>query len=237
MKKKISLKSSLSTLAALLYIMAALLSVLLYLSGNASVQRWFSQYQQALTSFEIKIASLERVWIVLVVIFLLYAIKCFFPIVSVSAVCVITGMVFPTFMALIINTAGLFFMMTFKYKWGVLYGGGNAHRLLCKTEIGSTLLAQNGNGNSWVLFISRLIPSFPINPVSQLYGSLHYNYKRYIIISLIGYMPKIWSYTFIGINVLDPLSANFLLPIIILLVIFGSSLFCLSSLLKYFKKV
>ncbi len=128
-------------------------------------------------------------------------------------------------------------MMTFKYKWGVLYGGGNAHRLLCKTEIGSTLLAQNGNGNSWVLFISRLIPSFPINPVSQLYGSLHYNYKRYIIISLIGYMPKIWSYTFIGINVLDPLSANFLLPIIILLVIFGSSLFCLSSLLKYFKKV
>lgn len=216
--------------------LAGVFLILLFVTSSPDIQLWFSRYDEILYRFECAVASIGYEYIIVVLVFLLYAIKCFAPIISVPAICVITGMVFPTFTALFVNASGVFFMLTVKYKMGVLFGGGNARKLLNKNEITKTLIEHDGEGNPWLLFIFRLVPGFPINNVSQLYGSLNFNFKKFSFISMLGFAPKILSYTFIGRNVYNPLSWHFFMPIIILLIISGGSLLGLNSLLNYFDK-
>ena len=64
-----------------------------------------------------------------------------------------------------------------------------------------------------------MIPFFPVNPVSQLYGSLGFKYWKFILLSLLGYSPLLFSYTIVGRNVYNPLSTGFLLPLIVLAVL------------------
>jgi hypothetical protein len=45
-----------------------------------------------------------------------------------------------------------------------------------------------------------------------------------ILFSLIGFLPRLLSFTFVGRNVYDPLSSEFLVPIMILLFLSGVSL-------------
>lgn len=56
-----------------------------------------------------------------------------------------------------------------------------------------------GNGNPYVLFVSRLVPSIPLGMVSKYYGSMHYDFLYYICLSLLGFAP---GFTFIPKSVL-----------------------------------
>ena len=90
------------------------------------------------------------------------------------------------------------------------------------------ILEAKGALSPVLLFVFRLVPSFPINTISQLYGSMEYTYWKYILISLAGFAPKLLSYSFIGRNVYDPLSWSFILPIVVLLVLSGLSILLLN---------
>ena len=81
-----------------------------------------------------------------------------------------------------------------------------------------------------------MIPCFPVNTISRIYGALKFDFKDYIIISIIGFMYKLVSYTIIGRNVYNPLSASFLLPIIILTAISGCLLVSLYYILEGIEK-
>ena len=70
----------------------------------------------------------------------------------------------------------------------------------------------------------------PVNSISGIYGSLRFDYWRFILLSVIGYMPKIISYTFVGRNVYDPLSPEFIVPIMIIAFASGISLVCVNGL-------
>jgi len=145
--------------------------------------------------------------------------------------------VFPTFNALLVNVTGVLIMLTVKYRIGQSVGGGSARRLLSKNALSKFLVELEGDGNPWLLFVCRLIPAFPINPVSQMYGSMNFDFRRFTILSFLGMAPKILSYTVIGHNVFNPLSWQFFLPIIILLTISGASVLGLNALINYFDKV
>ena len=62
----------------------------------------------------------------------------------------------------------------------------------------------------------RLIPGLPINNISGIYGSFNFGYWRFILLSVIGFMPRLISFTFVGRNLFDPLSAGFLVPIMLM---------------------
>ncbi len=220
----------------LLLILAAVLIAVLIITTSPNIQMWYARYEEALTHFENSVAALQYRWAALFVIFLLYWIKSYVPIISIPALCVLSGMVFPTFNALLVNVTGIFIMLTVKYRVGRSSGGGNARKLLSKNETSKFLIELDGDGNPWLLFLFRLIPAFPINPVSQMYGSMYFDFKKFAWISYLGLAPKIISYTFIGHNMFNPLSWQFFLPIIILLTISGGSVLGLNALMNYFDK-
>ncbi len=219
---------------ALLILAAAFIGLYIF-TATPEIQRWYAKYEEILYRFDMAVVAIGYKQVIALVIFFLYAVKCFVPIISVPAVCVLSGMVFPTTTALIINVTGCFLMMTIKYKIGVSRGGGRAKAVLYRHEISRTLIEHKGTGNPWLLFIFRSVPAFPINPVSQLYGALEFNYPRYIGISMLGFAPKLLSYTFIGLNAFDPLSFKFFLPIIILLIISGVTVLSVNAIINVYK--
>ncbi len=236
MEKTSKRNSYMKFAGAALLILAAVFIILCIVSTSEEIQRWYAKYEEMLYKLDMAILSAGTESYIVVIIFALYAIKCFIPIVSVSAICVLTGMVFPTFTALLVNAAGVFFMLTVKYKIGRNYTGGRAMGILAKNEVFQALFEYRGAGNAWLLFIFRLIPTFPINTISQIYGSLKFDYKRFVILSMLGFAPKLLSYTFIGVYAFDPLSVSFFIPIIVLLVLSGVTILGVNTLLNYLEK-
>ena len=98
-------------------------------------------------------------------------------------------------------------------------------RLLRRLFLVFVQLLQNGR------FFLRLFPCIPINSVSQLYGTSDIGYWKYLVVSLLGFSYKLFSYTIIGRNVYDPLSAKFMLPFVFLFLFSGFVLLGLNGVL------
>ena len=235
-KKEVKRSSALSFTGVLLLILAAVLVGVYFVITDENIQRWYAMYEKLLYDMDMAILSIGDNGIIVFVIFALYVIRCFIPVITVPALCVLSGMVFPTTEALLVNIIGCVIMLTVRYKFGVRFGGGKAYSLLRRNTISRMLVERKGSGNPWVLFIFRFIPCFPINPVSQMYGAMGYDLWKYLVISVIGFMPKLLSYTFIGVYVFDPLSLKFFLPFIILFAVSGTSILILNAILNKLEK-
>ena len=147
----------------------------------------------------------------------------------ITAVCVIAGMVFPTPIAVAVNFAGMTLLMTIKFYWGKHLGGGTIHKILTRYDNVRRMMESGKRSTDWILVLFRLVPYFPINSISQLYGALEYDYWKFILLSLLGFTPKIISYSMIGRHVYNPFSLAFMLPIVIIFTISGVSILAVNK--------
>ncbi len=209
-------------------IIAALLIEALMISLRyEQLWTWYTGLREMLIELENRITSLDRSFEFIIVIMLLFFIKAFFPIYTTSTVCLITGIVFPLYVAIPINIIGIGLQFTIKYFWGEHFGAGYAWKLLMKNESLKNALKSGGNGNPALLFAIRVIPFVPINLVSSIYGSFSFGYLKFMLISLLGFLPRLISFTVAGTNMFDPLSIGFLLPIMLICLLTGIT--CLSA--------
>lgn len=236
MKNDVKPSSALSFTGVLLLILAGVFIGLYVFATSDEIQLWYSKYEEMLLWLDNKVLAIGHNELIVLVIFALFAIKTFIPFATIPALCVLSGMVYDPMPALIINVIGYSIMLVLRYYFGKRYGGGNAYKLLSKNSLSRRLIDYHGNGNPWVLFILRSIPGLPTNPVSQIYGAIGFKFSKYMIISVLSFLPKIFSYTFIGAYVFDPLSLPFFLPIIILLTLSGISILTINLLINRYKK-
>lgn len=155
---------------------------------------------------------------------ILFAVKSFFPIYATSTVCFLSGIVLPSYIAIPVNVLGFVVLITIRYFWGRRFGAGSAWKVISKTEKMKNLIQQDGSGNPALLIALRLLPGMPVNSISGIYGSFNFGYPEFVALSVIGFMPKLISFTLVGRNIYDPLSVGFLLPISLLLFVTGVSL-------------
>lgn len=217
-------KILLNFLGGLLLVLSVVLVIVFVFSRDAEVMKWYATYQTTLEDIESRIMSIDDVALLIAVILLIYLIKSVIPIMPISALCFLVGAVMPLYAAVSVNMLGLTIMLTVKFFWGRKLGGGSVHKLLKKNESILTFIERDGNVNPWILFVSRLVPSFPVNSISQLYGAMGFDYPSFLIVSLGGFMPKLVSYTLVGRNIFDPLSSKFLTPLIIIFAASGISI-------------
>ncbi len=217
MRKIIFKKSDLiKTTAFLLILFSFLLLILLSVFKLPQLQKWYGEYRDYLLMLEIRVASLQKIYAVIPAILLLFTLKGIIPlpILPLSCVCVISAMVYSFPISLIINILGLVIIFSIRY-----YIGTRSKNLPCRIlksykEIWN-VLEHNGSGNPWLLFLCRVIPLFPVNTVSNIYGSLNYNFGRYLLISVSGFLPKLISYSIIGHNAFNPFSPSFIIPVML----------------------
>lgn len=212
-------------------------AVLLVSLQYDSLWWWYAQSKQKLAQLEDFILHIDRTWIFIGAMMLLFAVKSVFPIYATSTVCFLTGIVLPIYFAIPVNIAGFVVILTIRYFWGRRFGAGNAWKMISKTEIIKRLIEQDGKVNSLVLVALRLIPCVPINSISGIYGSLDFGYGKFVLFSVIGFLPKLISFTIVGRNVYDPLSAGFLVPIMILLFISGISVLSVNGIWTAVEKI
>lgn len=211
-----------------LLISAAAVSVVVYLLRYDQLWLWYKVYQEKLLEAEQFIQSLGISWKFVLAMLIVFLVRTFIPFLSVSAICVLTGVVLPSYWALIVNFLGIIIMMSIKYFEGMKFGSGNAWKIISKNERARKIIESSGKVNKALLFALRLIPGFPLGSVSRIYGSLRFPYWQFILLSAAGFAPKLLSYTFMGTNVFDPLSSVFLVPLMIALTISGASLLCVN---------
>ncbi len=211
-----------------LLISAAAVSVVVYLLRYDQLWLWYKVYQEKLLEIEQFIQSLGISWKFVLAMLIVFLVRTFIPFLAVSAICVLTGAVLPSYWALIVNFLGIIIMMSIKYFEGMKCGSGNAWKIISKNERARKIIESSGKVNKALLFALRLIPGFPLGSVSRIYGSLRFPYWQFILLSAAGFAPKLLSYTFMGTNVFDPLSSAFLVPLMIALTISGASLLCVN---------
>lgn len=211
-----------------LLISAAAVSVVVYLLRYDQLWLWYKVYQEKLLEIEQFIQALGISWKFVLAMLAVFLVRTFIPFLSVSAVCVLTGAVLPSYWALAVNFLGVVMMMTIKYFEGKKFGSGNAWKIISKNERARKIIESSGKVNKALLFALRLIPGFPLGSVSRIYGSLKFPYWQFVLLSAAGFAPKLLSYTLMGTNVFDPLSPAFLVPLTIVLTISGVSLLCVN---------
>lgn len=202
------------------------LSILLLLVsqyGNLdAISLRYVEFLDKLYEIQLAVASLNDKWLIVIIIELLFILKSVLPI-PLSFMFVITGMVFPYTEAVIINAIGMALLMSIKYMWGVKFNLGKLDRKLVSSAIiRKTFETKYGKG--MILLLTRLIPWTPTNKISQIYGAERYPFDRYLMVSLIGFSPKILSYSKIGRSIYNPISYEFLAPFVVLFAIGGVSL-------------
>ncbi len=189
---------------------------MLILSSNAQVQYWWKTYQEYLDIVQQRVENMGSKGYLLFTLMFLFSFKAFIPIYPISIVCAATGVVFPFYIAIPVNILGMALHYTLKYIWGKRIGPGGVNLILKRNEALRIIMKQDGGGNPWLLVFFRLLPVIPVNPVSQLYGSMGLNYWKFLGLSLLGNLPLLTSYTIVGRHVYNPFSAGFLVPLIII---------------------
>ena len=228
MKKQWTRSGIMNAAGFALLISAAAVSVVVYLLRYDQLWLWYKVYQEKLLEAEQFIQSLGISWKFVLAMLIVFLVRTFIPFLAVSAICVLTGVVLPSYWALIVNFLGIIIMMSIKYFEGMKFGSGNAWKIISKNERARKIIESSGKVNKALLFALRLIPGFPLGSVSRIYGSLRFPYWQFIMLSATGFAPKLLSYTFMGTNVFDPLSSAFLVPLMIALTISGASLLCVN---------
>ena len=223
--RELTRRKLLNILACVLLILAVALLVLTFLMQINDVSSAYDEVLERLAEFEEAVASIPSKWLVILVI---YIGKVLIPL-PITAVCVIAGMVFPTPIAVAVNFAGMTLLMTIKFYWGKHLGGGTIHKILTRYDNVRRMMESGKRSTDWILVLFRLVPYFPINSISQLYGALEYDYWKFILLSLLGFTPKIISYSMIGRHVYNPFSLAFMLPIVIIFTISGVSILAVNK--------
>lgn len=197
-----------------------LLAICLYKQPSLAVR--FEAVIKWLSKLEHAVADLDTHIEILICLFALYIAKCQLPI-PMGVLCLISGMVFSLPNAIILNVAFLAFFFIVKYIEGHWIGGGWAMMILNIRKI--RFLKQwvmfRGSGNPYILVVSRLVPSIPLGMISKLYGSMNYDFIYYLVLSVLGFMPRLYIYTRIGSVLYNPFSKEFIVLIMIIVAFTG----------------
>lgn len=230
-RKNLDRKRAMNWSAAGLFTLAAVLVAITLIMGTKTMDGTYKEFLDVLLKLEDKIIVLPYKWLIIVAILLFFLLKNFIP-VPTPFICLMTGMVFDTKYSIIINTIGFSMLLTTKYWWGRASGGGTAIKTLKKYDNVREMMDKAGPGKLACLVAFRLIPSIPVNPISKIYGGMKFPYWRFMLASLIGFFPKIWSYSYMGGNIFHPFTWNFMAPIVALLVISGTSTLVVNVILE-----
>ncbi len=229
MNKSKSRVYMLNTMAFVCFLLALALIILLRVFRLEGFLEWYNRYNSTLESYEIWMQTYGATWISVVSILVNFALKALIPWFPIPCLCVVSGVLFEWYYALLINLAGMIILFTIRFFWGRKFGGGNAEKILAKYDTAHSFIDSSKLGSRLVLFMLRFVPCMPVNSVSCLYGTTYISFWQYILISVFGFTYKLFSYTVIGRNVFDPASASFIVPFILLLIFSGMVLLFLSG--------
>lgn len=212
------------------FIAALTLVIITYAFTLPEVQKSLQNMNDWFERIEFFIARYDK-WAAFCLITALFVVKSVIPFIPFSVLFISSGMVFPTPLAIAVSTLGYTLLVAIKFWVGKKFGGGQAHKLLIKNEPLSKFMDFKGKGNKWMLVVLRFIPFVPVGTVSRAYGATEMKFSHFLGLSVLGFLPRLVLWNFVGNNIYSPFTVTFMAPFIILLIISGISLLILRVIL------
>jgi uncharacterized membrane protein YdjX (TVP38/TMEM64 family) len=165
-------------------------------------------------------------------IMLLYSFKSISVLFPVSILFIVTGMLFPVFLAIIINIIGTSIGLTLPYVIGFFSSEGSEIRLISKYPKLKKVHIFLNKDSRLIIFLLRLVGLVPMDIVSIFMGSIGITYEKYLLASILGMLPSLVTTTFIGASIADPTSAKFISSVVARIAILIISLIIYKTYLK-----
>lgn len=218
-KRKATIKRS----STVCFCVAVALVIITYVMTLPEVKRslqdmyaWFERIENYIAGYD-KLAAFG-------LIMALFAVKSLVAFIPFSVLFISSGMVFSAPVAMGVSVLGFALLISVKFLWGKKFGGGNAHKLAVKSKSITRFMDLKGKGNKWMLVVLRFVPFVPVGTVSRAYGATEMKYLPFVGLSVLGFLPRVVLWSFVGSNIFDPFTPTFMAPIIVLLIISGISL-------------
>lgn len=218
-KRKATLKRS----ATVCFCAAGALVVFTHIMTLPEIRRslqdmyaWFEKIENYIAGYD-KLAAFGLI----MTLFVVKSVVAFIPF---SVLFISSGMVFSAPVAMGVSMLGFGLIISIKFFWGKKLGGGNAHKLAAKSKSVTRFMDLKGKGNKWMLVVLRFVPFVPVGTVSRAYGATEMKYLPFLGLSMLGFLPRVVLWSFVGTNIFDPFTPTFMAPIIVLLIISGISL-------------
>ena len=142
---------------------------------------------------------------------LLYIIKGIVMVIPTGPLYIGAGIVFPTWMGILVTYAGLAATLAVGYYIGKRMGEEKVKKMLAKHKKASDFLFGSNENLLFLSFISRILPT-PFGLVSLFFGAMNVPFIKYMLVSLLGLSPFMIPVVFAGAAITNPLSAEFLVP-------------------------
>lgn len=143
--------------------------------------------------------------------FIMFALKPLILVLPSAMMSVASGVIFGPLYGFILNMVGFFFSGTIAFFLSRFLGKAFVDKILRGKAL---KLNQNLDKNGFkVLFLLRLPPVLPYDPLSYTCGLTNMRYVDFITASLLGVVPETLCYSIMGENFRNPLSAKFLIPL------------------------
>lgn len=146
----------------------------------------------------------------------IYVAKPFFIIMPSNLVALLGGGVFGPVKGFVLSMIGFFISGTIAFYLARFLG-----KDFVESIMGEKLMKLDDNLEKKgfkILFLLRLPPILPFDPLSYACGLTKIKYSDFILASLLGVVPETICYSMMGKNFTNPLSFKFILPIVVLII-------------------
>ena len=185
---------------------------------------------------EALLSQFDQTGVIVAVVLALYFIKGLIFVLPASVIYVAVGVILDTWLAVGVNVLGIVIEILAAYFLGRFLGKDYVHRLLSKKEAGKKILATNFQDKKWLIFVTRLLPIFPIDFLSLFFGATKSNGIMHFILSVAGLAPRVILFTIIGDNLFRWIPIDKLIFIIICCIPVGVAVYLVKKLVLDKKK-
>lgn len=171
----------------------------------------FLKYRDDLTVLNIAQHSPTQIWLAILFLFGLYALKSLSVVFPIIVIIAVGGYIFGIFWGIIVNIFGSAVTLSIPYWIGRFTTLGTSQNWLKKYPKLDNFI-KTGIENSFLLSLfSRTLFFLPCDILSLYMGIIKINYLKYITGAIIGFMPMIICTTIMGENVSDISSPAFII--------------------------
>ncbi|WP_434303436.1 TVP38/TMEM64 family protein [Clostridium botulinum] len=146
---------------------------------------------------------------------LVYALKPLVLIIPASMLSLVGGILFGPVKGFILNMLGFFLSGSLAFWLSRLLGKSFVDKILRgrAVELDNNIEKEGFK----IIFLLRFPPIFPYDPLSYASGLTKMKYKHFVLGSLLGVIPETLCYSYMGKNVMNPLTSKFIVPVLLVI--------------------
>ena len=157
----------------------------------------------------------QNLFLAALIILALYALKSVSVLFPILLLQITSGLIFPLYIALLINCIGTVIAYSIPYTIGRFSGSSLADKIIKKYPKAQEFVDLQRNSDSFISFFLRAISCLPADIVSLYLGSIKIKYVPYAFWGLVGTLPGLIPATVAGASITDPTSTAFIVSVLL----------------------